>query len=165
MSALCPPIVSDMCERTFTSHSADQTRAFGGRLAASLRQGSVVLLYGDLGSGKTTLAQGIVRSLGVNQWANSPSFTLINEYDGRLRDNGATPVRIYHCDFYRLSDPDELNTLALDDVLYSPGVALVEWPEIAEEWVPTDAMCVRLTRTGVEERGIRVTGATEFRAL
>jgi tRNA threonylcarbamoyladenosine biosynthesis protein TsaE len=142
--------------RTYITHSAEETRSFGKRLARHLRSGNVVLLYGDLGSGKTTLAQGIVRGLGVEQWASSPSFTLINQYDGRLRDDHKTPVRIYHCDFYRLSDPDELDTLALDEVFYGDGIALVEWPEIAEEWVPKEAMRVRIVRRGSETRGIHM---------
>ncbi len=134
--------------------SPEETRAFGRELAHRLVRGSVVLLSGDLGAGKTTLAQGICHGLGVDAWACSPTFTLVNEYDGTLDGN---PVRIYHCDFYRIEEPEELETLALDEVLYG-GVALIEWPEVAAEWAPDDAIRVNMARTGPEERRIEVTG-------
>jgi len=152
----------DTCAWSRTTHSAAETRTLGARLAKRLKPGDVVLLWGDLGSGKTTLAQGICHGLEVVAWANSPTFTLINEYDGRLADG--RPVRVYHCDFYRLRDSDELNTLALDEVFYGDGVALVEWPKIAEEWLPQEAIRVHLTRLGPHKRQIdimKLIGQTE----
>lgn len=138
-----------------TTDSAEATRAFGHELARTLAPGAVVLLSGDLGTGKTTLVQGICHALGVPQWANSPTFTLINEYEGAM--NGKQ-LRIFHCDFYRIDDPDELHTFALDEVLYGDGIALVEWPEVASEWVPDSAVRITLTRTGAESRLITISG-------
>jgi len=135
---------------TVTTTSPKATRELGRRLAGRLKAGDVVLLYGDLGSGKTTLAQGICCGLGVDGWANSPTFTLINEYRGRLV--------VYHCDFYRIADPGELATVALDEALYGGGVALVEWPEVAEGWTPPDAIRVRITAMGPRKRAFEVEG-------
>ncbi|HDS74815.1 MAG TPA: tRNA (adenosine(37)-N6)-threonylcarbamoyltransferase complex ATPase subunit type 1 TsaE, partial [Firmicutes bacterium] len=109
---------------------------------------------GSLGAGKTTLVQGICHGLGVTAWANSPTFTLINEYVGTR--NGE-PLRVYHCDFYRIDDPEELATLALDEVFYGDGVTLVEWPDVAEEWAPDDAVRVKITRIGANERRLLAT--------
>ena len=147
---MSPPVHA---ESTVT-HSPEETRAFGRELARRFVRGSVVLLSGDLGAGKTTLAQGICHGLGVDAWACSPTFTLVNEYDGTLGDE---PLRVYHCDFYRIEEPEELETLALDEVLYG-GIALIEWPEVAAEWAPDDAVRVNMARTGPEERRIEVSG-------
>ena len=135
------------------THSDDETRAFGRKIAARLEPGSVVLLEGDLGAGKTTLVQGICHGLGVDAWANSPTFTLINEYVG---NSNGTELRVYHCDFYRIDDPDELQTLAIDEVFYGDGISLVEWPDVAAEWAPPHAVRIAITRTGAEDRHIRV---------
>ena len=132
------------------TNSPEDTRRLGERLAEHLRPGHVVLLSGDLGSGKTTLAQGICRGLGVDEWASSPTYILINEYHGRM------PV--YHCDFYRIGDPSELDTLAIDDVFYGNGVALVEWPELEEDWAPPDAVRVRVEADGPACREFTVSG-------
>ena len=137
------------------SRSEDETRSLGKSLGATLDRGAVVLLVGEMGAGKTMFAQGLCHGLGVDGWANSPTFTLINEHQGR--------VRVYHCDFYRLADAAELSTLALDDVLYGDGVALIEWPEIAEEWLPEEAIRVTITRQSPTERHIRVEGVARPR--
>ncbi len=127
-----------------------ETRRLGECIACQLGPGSVVLLSGDLGSGKTTLAQGICHGLGVEEWANSPTYILIAEYQGRL------PV--YHCDLYRIDEPDELQTLALDEVFYGDSVALVEWPEVAGEWAPADAIRVRIIPHGPAIREFEIRG-------
>ncbi len=132
------------------SRSEDETRRIGLSIGEGLRPGVVVLLVGQMGAGKTMLAQGLCHGLGVDAWASSPTFTLINEYVGR--------VRVYHCDFYRLADPAELATLALDEVLYGDGVALIEWPEVAEEWLPEDPVRITLARQSASERLIRCEG-------
>lgn len=82
--------------------------------------GAILLLEGPLGSGKTTLAKGIARGLGVTDTVTSPTYTIVSEYEGRLP--------LYHIDLYRISGEDEFVQLGLDDVLYGAGVALVEWP-------------------------------------
>ena len=109
---------------------------FGIRFASLLTEGSVVALYGDLGSGKTTCIRGLCRGLGVEQVVTSPTFTLINEYRGRL------PV--YHFDFYRLESPEELWDLGLEEYFYGDGVCFIEWPEIVRDLLPADRIEIHL---------------------
>lgn len=107
----------------FHSRSPEDTRKLGERIGRCLQSGDILLLFGDLGAGKTTLIQGITSGLdvGPDQYVRSPSFTLINEYTGRL------PV--YHIDLYRIESTGELADLGLEDYLFGEGVTLVEWGE------------------------------------
>jgi len=112
-----------------TATSADATRAIGARLAhalvaADLREPFVVGLCGDLGAGKTTLVGGLLAALGHDGPARSPTYALIEPYRLAGRD-------VYHCDLYRLRDPDELEDLGLRDLLAGSSILLVEWPERA----------------------------------
>ena len=113
---------------SWITRNAAETLARGGLFAGRLSPGEVLVFTGNLGSGKTTLIQGICRGLGVEETVTSPTFTLINEYRGRL------PV--YHFDFYRLHSAVELTDLGLEEYLYGEGVCLVEWPELIAEWLP-----------------------------
>ncbi len=108
----------------FVTFSEADTRNLGIRLAAMLRPGDVVFLSGELGAGKSVLARGIAAGLGVEGPMPSPTFTLMQPYEGR--------VRVHHFDLYRLSGPDELFAAGLWDYL-GDGVSLVEWPENALE--------------------------------
>lgn len=110
------------------SHSPDQTRRLGAQLSRAARPGDVYLLRGPLGSGKTTLVQGIARGLEVEDYVQSPTFVLAMEHAGHLPDE--TPVRLYHIDLYRLEEPGELATFGLLDYLDDPeGIVVIEWPE------------------------------------
>jgi tRNA threonylcarbamoyladenosine biosynthesis protein TsaE len=104
--------------------TGDQTVAEGERIAAVLGPGSVVLLVGPLGAGKTTLAKGIARGLGVAEEVISPSYTIISEYQGRLP--------LHHVDLYRIEGRAQIENLGLDDFLWGDGVSLVEWGEKIE---------------------------------
>jgi tRNA threonylcarbamoyladenosine biosynthesis protein TsaE len=105
-----------------TTHSEDDTARLGRELAASLGAGSVVLLYGDLGAGKTAFVRGLAEGLGVSpDEVSSPTFTLIQEYRG-----GRVPL--FHADLYRLTDPREIDELGLEDVAEG-GVLAVEWAD------------------------------------
>ncbi len=112
----------------FISHGAVETAHYGRSLAGDLQPGAVLTFTGDLGSGKTTLIQGICQGLGVTEVVSSPTFTLINEYRGRL------PV--YHFDFYRMGSPGDLHDLGVTEYLYGEGVCLIEWPELIAAWLP-----------------------------
>jgi len=130
---------------TIQSDSPAATRRLGQRIAQLLQPGDVLLLSGELGAGKTRLAQGIAQGLGVQEWVNSPSFVLLFEYHGRLH--------LYHADMYRLEDPSEVAELHLPEYT-APGVLLVEWPERAWEEMPPEHMLVRLGGSGPSRRRI-----------
>src|SRR3990172_4933072 len=126
-------------------HSAGpaKTKRIGARLGRLLQPGDVLLLQGELGSGKTVLAQGIGAGLRVREPVKSSSFVLLNEYHGRLT--------LYHADLYRLNDPSEVAALALEEVA-APGVLAVEWPERAWQELPPEHLLVRMEEAGAKER-------------
>lgn len=131
---------------TLSSDSPAATRRIGTRLGRRLRPGDVVLLLGELGTGKTCLAQGIGRGLEVADQVKSSSFVLLNEYDGRLR--------LYHADLYRLEDPREVMELALEETA-ADGILAVEWPERAWAELPPEHLLARLD--WVDDRRRRLT--------
>ena len=137
--------------RTVTTQSEIETAAFGQELAARLSAGSVVLLFGDLGAGKTALVRGLAEGLGVAaENVSSPTFTIMQEYRG-----GRVPL--YHVDLYRLNDPREVDDLGLDEIAAN-GVLAIEWAERLP-MPPAEAMRITLEHAGDTER--RVTVETE----
>ena len=136
--------------REFETHSAEETITLGKRLAGVLPARGVVLLIGNLGAGKTTLAKGIAVGLGVARpdEVSSPTFTLIHEY--------GDPVRLYHIDLYRIEEAQELATLELDDLMDRDALVLIEWGERFAERMPRPRTEIRVTRTGEDERSIEV---------
>lgn len=129
---------------------ADATAALGARLGAVARAGDVIAAVGPLGAGKTCLAQGLARGLGVppEHYVNSPTFSILQVHPGR--------VPFYHIDLYRIADPDEALGLGLDEVVGTDGVALVEWPARLPELLPGDTLWVELTPDG-DGRRVRLT--------
>jgi len=123
------------------SHSVAETHALGERLGRLLQPGDVVTLSGEMGAGKTTLAQGLGRGLAISEPVCSPTFALVQQYAGRL------PV--WHLDVYRLGSRDELVDLGWSDLLASQSVLLIEWPERIEADLPPGRLEIRLE--GVEE--------------
>jgi tRNA threonylcarbamoyladenosine biosynthesis protein TsaE len=135
------------------SDSAERTRAIGTAIGRLLRPGDVILLHGDLGAGKTTLAQGVARGLGVNEPVQSPTFTLVAEHRGRTA--AGHPVRLYHLDLYRLTDEHELGSFGYGDYLApTDGITVIEWPERAGTWLPERYLLVRLEVAGPDRRRI-----------
>ncbi len=118
------------------TRSAGETEEFGRLLASVLLPGDVLCLHGDLGAGKTVLARGIARGLGITGPVTSPTFTLINEYSGRLP--------LYHMDVYRLEGPEDMADLGYEEYFYGEGVTLVEWAERVEEVLPSERLDVYL---------------------
>jgi tRNA threonylcarbamoyl adenosine modification protein YjeE len=139
---------------TLSLPDAHATRALGARLAAASPAGTLILLRGPLGAGKTTLVEGAVRELGAGH-AASPTFVIAHEYRG-----GKMPVS--HLDLYRLEDPRDVEALDLAAYLRSDGITLVEWPERAAEQWPADRIEVELiiAARGREAR-ISIIGALE----
>jgi tRNA threonylcarbamoyladenosine biosynthesis protein TsaE len=132
------------------SASEEDTSAAGARLGESLRAGDVVLLYGDLGAGKTAFVRGLAQGLGASaDEVTSPTFTIVQEYPGR--------VTLFHVDLYRLEER-EVDDLGLDELVLGDGVVAIEW---AERWRgrPDDAIEVRIEDVGEERRRIKIAGA------
>ena len=139
-----------MSSQVFRTRTEEETIALGEELARALKPPAVVLLIGELGAGKTTLAKGIVKGLGAAQPedVSSPSFTLIHEY-------GAGPT-VYHIDLYRLEEAREAATLGIEELLEREAVVLVEWGERFPALWPEERLEIELKVVAGEEREIRV---------
>jgi tRNA threonylcarbamoyladenosine biosynthesis protein TsaE len=132
----------------FLSHSPEQTQRLGVRLGEMLKTGDLVCLAGDLGSGKTTLAQGIARGWGCLDPVTSPTFVLINEY------RRADCSRLFHLDAFRLNGAAEARMLGLDE-LFDDGPVVVEWPERLAELLPGERLWVSLHWVDDSRRGLQ----------
>jgi tRNA threonylcarbamoyladenosine biosynthesis protein TsaE len=135
---------------TYRTASEDATIALGQQLARQLPARAVVLLIGNLGAGKTTLAKGIASGLGAAtpEEVSSPTFTLIHEYGGG---------KVYHVDLYRLEEPREAATLGLDELFDRKAVVLIEWGERFPQLLPDGHIEIRIRADGNDERIIEVT--------
>lgn len=134
----------------YTSDSEAQTEELGARFAASIPDGSVVAFYGELGSGKTAFVRGMARGMGIDAPVSSPTFTIVNEYEGARR--------LFHFDMYRLGSADELYGIGWDDYLARNGVCAVEWSENVAEAFDGSEITVRFEKTGDESRRIIIEG-------
>jgi len=139
--------------RQITTHSADETIAYGRRLADFLKPPKLVLLRGDLGAGKTTLVKGIAAGFEAarEEDVTSPTFTLVHEYRGPR-------ATLYHIDLYRVDTPRELETLGLDDLRGEDSILLIEWGEKFPRLVRARDVEISLERRGENERRIRIVG-------
>ncbi|MBQ7850848.1 MAG: tRNA (adenosine(37)-N6)-threonylcarbamoyltransferase complex ATPase subunit type 1 TsaE [Clostridia bacterium] len=140
------------------TRSPEETRAFGRSLAQKLQPGDVLLLWGNLGAGKSEMTRGIAEGLGVSGPVTSPSFTILNVYD-----DGRIPL--YHFDWYRLESAEELYEMGMDEYLGGDGVAVVEWPSQCPEAIPETYLSVELKPVGDTEREITLTPMGAFRAI
>ena len=141
-----------MKDYIFSSLNAGETGAFGRSLGALLEKGMVLALNGELGAGKTTLVKAIAGELGVpEEDVRSPSYTLVNEYDGRL------PV--YHFDLYRLSDSSELYDLGYDEYIEGEGVSIVEWANAIPDALPGEYLSIDIEIISDEKREFTITAA------
>ncbi len=139
--------------REITTHSAEETIAFGRTLAELLAPPKLVLLRGDLGAGKTTLVKGIAAAFeaAAEEDVTSPTFTLVHEYRGPR-------ANLYHIDLYRIDMQRELETLALDDMRDNNSILLIEWGEKFPLFVRERDVEIALERLGENERRIKVRG-------
>ena len=136
----------------FATRSREETEALGGRLADALKTGRVVAFTGDLGAGKTAFISGMARALGVEDRVTSPTFTIVNEYEG-----GRLPL--FHFDMYRLGSADELFHIGWEDYLGRGGICAVEWSENVAEAIEDDAVRVSIVRgDGDDDRIITIEG-------
>ena len=136
----------------FTTHSAEETTELGRKLAADLKPGSVVVLRGELGAGKTTLIKGIAEGFNAAEAGSvtSPTFTLIHEYRG-------PKVVLYHIDLYRIDTQRELDTLALDDLMAPDSILLIEWGDKFERLVRERDFEIAIEHAGGDERRVLFT--------
>lgn len=137
----------------FESFSPEDTFEFGRSFGASAEKGRVFALTGDLGVGKTLFTQGMARGLGIEGPVNSPTFTIVQEYE-----EGRIPF--YHFDVYRIGDPEEMDEIGFDDYVYGDGVCLIEWAELIEEILPEDITRIVIEKDldkGFDYRRITVT--------
>ena len=123
----------------YCSNSAEETEALGAELAVRLRPGDVGAYTGDLGAGKTAFTRGIARGLGIPEGVTSPTFTIVNEYEG-----GRLPL--FHFDLYRLGDPEELFDIGWEDYLARGGVCAVEWSENVADALEDEPIRVDIRR-------------------
>ena len=147
------------CTLDSISHSVEQTQRLGMRLGELLNGGELILLEGQLGTGKTTFTQGLALGMDITANINSPTFTLLKEYPGQLRPGKAGgPARVgpalYHFDLYRLDDPAEVFDLGFEDYFYGDGVCIVEWAERADLYWPADHLRIRLKMLSETKRGL-----------
>ena len=129
----------------------EETKDFGIKLGELLNSGDILCLNGDLGAGKTTLTKSIGIGLGVTDYITSPTFALINEYEGR--------IPVYHFDVYRLANVEELYDLGFDDYFYGKGVCIIEWADKIEKLLPKDRIVLDIEKGEDENsRVINITG-------
>lgn len=130
----------------------EDTREFGIELAKKLKQGDVIALIGDLGTGKTTLTKSIAEGLGISEMITSPTFTIVQEYtEGR--------IPLYHFDVYRISDLEEMYELGYEEYFFGQGVCVVEWADQIIELLPEDSIVIRIEYGAYEgERIYHITG-------
>lgn len=119
------------------TNSTEETEALGRKIGNALKKGDVVSLRGSLGAGKTVIAKGIARSLGIDEAIVSPTFTLVQEYDGR--------EKLYHLDIYRLSGEDEFESMGGEEFLYPDGISLIEWSEKIDSMLPDGTIYIDIT--------------------
>jgi tRNA threonylcarbamoyladenosine biosynthesis protein TsaE len=141
-----------MTTREITTHSAEETIAFGRTLTRLLAPPKLVLLRGDLGAGKTTLIKGIASAFDAASEADvtSPTFTLVHEYR-------SPTANLYHIDLYRVDTPRQLETLGLDDLIAEDSILLIEWGEKFSRFVRDRDVEITLERVGENDRKIQVT--------
>ncbi|HAL46683.1 MAG: tRNA (adenosine(37)-N6)-threonylcarbamoyltransferase complex ATPase subunit type 1 TsaE [SAR202 cluster bacterium] len=136
-----------------TAQSPEETQAIGRLLGMSAMPGDVYLLVGNLGAGKTTLTQGILWGLGSDEYARSPTFVLVNEYNARLT--------MYHMDLYRLDSYEEIVELGLEEHLDGDGVCVVEWADKAPGYFPEDHAMITLDVVDPDTRRISLSSESD----
>lgn len=121
------------------SYSAEDTFKVGYSLGSQAVKGQVYCLSGDLGVGKTVFTQGFAKGLGVDEHVNSPTFTIIQEYEGKN-------LPFYHFDVYRIADVTEMDEIGYEDYIYGEGVCMIEWADLIEEILPTNRTSIEIKK-------------------
>ncbi len=138
------------------SYSSEDTFRLGFQLGESAKKGDIYCLSGELGVGKTVFTQGFAKGMGIDEAVNSPTFTIIQQYEGRLP--------LYHFDVYRISDIDEMEEIGYMDYFYGDGVCLIEWAELIDELLPPNRVSIHIKKDlskGYDYRMIIIEGLGE----
>lgn len=131
--------------------TVDETYKIGESIGSLVNSGDIICLIGDLGTGKTHLTKGIAKGLNIKDNITSPTFTIVNEYTGRLK--------LYHFDVYRVNDPDEIAAIGFDEYIFSDGVSIIEWANYIEELIPPNKLTItieKLPKLGDNYRKINI---------
>lgn len=123
----------------FILSSVEETLKLGKEIGLKAKPGDIICLKGDLGTGKTHLTKGIAAGLGITESITSPTFTIVNEYLGRLK--------LYHFDVYRVNDPDEIEAIGFDEYIFSDGVSVIEWANYIDVLIPEEHMYIEIVKT------------------
>ncbi|MBU3159305.1 tRNA (adenosine(37)-N6)-threonylcarbamoyltransferase complex ATPase subunit type 1 TsaE [Clostridium frigoris] len=118
--------------------TVDETYKIGELIGSLVNSGDIICLIGDLGTGKTHLTKGIAKGLDIKDNITSPTFTIVNEYTGRLK--------LYHFDVYRVNDPDEIEAIGFDEYIFSDGVSVIEWANYIEEIIPPNKLTITIEK-------------------
>ena len=122
----------------FVVTTVEETYKIGELIGALVNPGDIICLIGDLGTGKTHLTKGIAKGLGIKEHVTSPTFTIVNEYTGRLT--------LYHFDVYRVNDPDEIEAIGFDEYIFSDAVSIIEWANYIEELIPPNNLTITIEK-------------------
>jgi tRNA threonylcarbamoyladenosine biosynthesis protein TsaE len=122
----------------FIVDSVEQTIELGRKLGSLAQSGDIICLIGDLGTGKTHITKGIAKGLKIEDYITSPTFTIVNEYIGRLK--------LYHFDVYRVYDPDEIEAIGFDEYIFSDAVSIIEWANYIEELIPEEHLKINISK-------------------
>jgi tRNA threonylcarbamoyladenosine biosynthesis protein TsaE len=122
----------------FIVDKVEQTIDLGRQLGSLTRSGDIICLIGDLGTGKTHITKGIAEGLHVDDYITSPTFTIVNEYEGRHK--------LYHFDVYRVNDPDEIAAIGFDEYIFSDAVSIIEWANYIEELIPEEYIQINISK-------------------
>ena len=122
----------------YISNSYEDTQKIAAEFAKTLTVGDVLCMYGDLGVGKTAFVQGLAKGLGICEHITSPTFTIVNEYSGRLP--------LYHFDVYRIADSDEMYEIGYEEYVYGNGVSVIEWPQLINDILPEKRYDIEISK-------------------
>ncbi|MBR6224013.1 MAG: tRNA (adenosine(37)-N6)-threonylcarbamoyltransferase complex ATPase subunit type 1 TsaE [Lachnospiraceae bacterium] len=135
----------------FESNSENDTFEYARRMGENAKPGEIYCLNGDLGTGKTVFSKGFAKGLGIEDHITSPTFTIVQEYEGRLK--------LYHMDVYRIADSEEMYEIGFDEMVEGDGVCLIEWAQIIDDILPKDRISVTIRKNldkGLDHREIEI---------
>lgn len=122
----------------YISKSYEETQKIASDFAKTLKSSDVVCMYGDLGAGKTAFVQGMAKGLDITEPITSPTFTIVNEYEGSMP--------LYHFDVYRIADSDEMYEIGYEEYVYGDGICVIEWAELIEDILPDERYSVTILK-------------------